>query len=505
MKIFSSDQIREIDKFTINSEPIASVDLMERAAQRLWKNISNKFKPLENKFLVIAGQGNNGGDGLAIARLMHLAGADMKVVFCNFSNNSSPDCLANLERLRKLCPDKIQEIAHAGEIDIEEDRIILDCIFGTGLTRLVTGQYAEIITKINDSKCFVISIDIPSGLFGEDNTRNNGAVTKANTTYTIQNPPLSSMFAENSEFYGDIKIIPIGLSEKAIEDTKTDYSVVEHQDISQLIKKRKRFDHKGIYGHALLIAGSYGKAGAAILAAKACVRSGAGLTTVHVPEKIVDVIQVSVPEAMLSIDKSEKHFSEIQTIDNYSAIGIGPGLATEQKSKQALLTLLKNNKKPIVIDADGLNILATEKSLTKFLKPGNIITPHPKEFERLFGEFENSMKKISFMKKFSSETGVIIILKGGFTAISLADGKIYFNTGGNPGMATGGSGDVLTGVITSLLAQGYNPEDAALLSVYIHSKAGDMAADKYGQVSLIASDIIEFLPDAFRQFEDVVN
>lgn len=497
MKLFTSSQIRIIDKLTIGNEPVASVDLMERAAKGLFQSIMWNFDLSKDKFLIIAGQGNNGGDGLALARIMSRISCDVKAVFCEFSENTSPDCFTNLQRLKDNEPQILQVVTDPDEISTEPGRIIIDGLFGTGLTRPVREKFAKVIDKINKSGNTVVAVDIPSGLFGEDNTGNDGSIVNASYTLTIQFPPLASMFAENHKYFGEIKVVDINLSRKAIDETNSNYYTTDKEFIKSIIRKRNRFDHKGTFGHALLIAGSYGKAGASVLAAKACMRSGTGLLTVHLPEKLSDIMQISVPEAMLSIDSDSFMFSGITSFDNFNAAGTGPGLGTDKVTQKAVVKFISEYNKPLVIDADALNILSGIKNFKSILKPGTILTPHPKEFERLFGKYENSYHKILFMQKFSAETGVIIILKSGITAISLPDGNIYFNTSGNPGMATGGSGDVLTGIITGLLAQNYTPENAAIAGVFLHSSAGDVAAEKLGETPLIASDIIEHLPEAW--------
>ncbi len=498
VKIFTSSQVRDIDKYTIDNEPVESIELMERAAQELFLSIYSNIGFKDNKFVIIAGCGNNGGDGLAIARLMYQQSIDFEAYFCAFSENISKDCSTNLQRLKEKCSDKIKIISRADQLVISKNTLIIDCLFGSGLTRPVNGQFAAIIEKINKSENTVIAIDIPSGLFGEDNTNNDGTIINADYTFTIQFPPLSSLFAENDKYYGKLVVVPIGLSQIAIDETETEFFITEANDIISVIKKRNRFDHKGVFGHALIIAGQFSRAGAAVLASKACLRSGVGLLTVHVPQKISDIMQISVPEAMLEVDSCDTVFSDIKNFEKYSAIGIGPGLGTDTKTVSAFLNLIKNTNLPLVIDADGLNILSEVKNIKKILKPGTILTPHPKEFERLFGKFGNSYLRVKFMQQFSAETGVIIILKGGYTTISLPDKRVFFNIGGNPGMATGGSGDVLTGIIASFLAQSYTPAAAALSGVFIHSKAGDLAAEKYGLISMIASDLVDCLPDAFK-------
>ncbi|HOZ30900.1 MAG TPA: NAD(P)H-hydrate dehydratase [Bacteroidales bacterium] len=497
-KIFTSSQVRAIDKYSIDNEPVESIDLMERAAKELFLSIYDNIGFEDRKFVIVAGCGNNGGDGLAIARLLYQQAVDVEAYFCDFSENISNNCKVNLERLKNLCPKNIKILTKPNDLIIPENVIILDCLFGSGLSKPVGGKFAEIIHKINKSENTVIAIDIPSGLFGEDNSYNDGEIIEADYTFTIQFPPISSMFGENDKYYGKMFIVPIGLSHIAIENTETDYFIPDIDYIRQTVKKRKRFDHKGNFGHALLIAGKYCSAGAAVLASKSCIRSGVGLLTVHVPKNLVDILQISVPEAMIEKDQDDNIFTGTNLQSKCTAVGLGPGIGTDKETIIGLKKLLKNTDLPIVIDADGLNILSRIKNFMTLLKSGTILTPHPKEFERLFGKFDNSFQKMKFMQDFSFKTGVIIVLKGGISIISLPDKRIFFNTGGNPGMATGGSGDVLTGIITSFLAQSYKPEDAALVSVYVHSKSGDCAAEKYRQISMIASDIIECLPEVFK-------
>ncbi|MDR2010697.1 MAG: NAD(P)H-hydrate dehydratase [Bacteroidales bacterium] len=504
-KLFQSEQVRYIDNFTIEAESINSIDLMERAARNLLRYIEKRTNIYSSSFIIVSGTGNNGGDGLAIARMLLELNVKVKVIFCRFSDNISKDCKTNLERLSSLAPDILDIYSDSENIHIDKDYIIIDCLFGSGLGRPVSGEFGKIIDKINISGNYVISIDMPSGLFGEDNSGNNGKIVNADTTLTIQFPPVSSMFPENYKYYGELVVVPIGLSEEAIEQTETNYYVTDINYVKSKIKKRKRFDHKGTYGHAFIISGSYGKGGAAVLCSKACIKSGAGLVTTHVPAKLTDILQVSVPEVMLEIDKDEKMFTSINNIttvnNNYTSVGIGPGLGQNDITKNAVLEFLKNNDLPVVVDADAINILAAASDFKEFLKYGTILTPHPKEFERLFGKFENTWNKLEFMRDLSQRTGVIIILKGGITLISLPDGRVFFNTGGNPGMATAGSGDVLTGIITSFLAQGYKPEDSAVMGVFIHSFAGDLAKDKYGLNAMTASDIINKLHKVFVNIE----
>jgi NAD(P)H-hydrate epimerase len=499
MKLFKSNQISEIDKFTIENEPIASIDLMERAATVIFKEIVSEYDK-SYEFCVIVGPGNNGGDGLVIARLLKSNSYNVEIYVSRFAKSISTDCNINLQRLKDIDDSVVHEIENASDLEIPENTIIIDAIFGSGLTRETGGEFKQVIDKINHSKNTVLAIDIPSGLFGEDNTENNGSIVKADITYAIEFPSISMMFPENYPYYGDIRIVSIGLSSESIIKVSSDYFVTDNNFVSSNFRKRERFDHKGNFGHLLLIAGSYGKAGASVLATKAAVKTGVGLVTAHLPVKLIEIMQISVPEAMISIDKHEEYCSGIDILSKFNAIGIGPGLDTKNVSKKLLLQVFEEAKEPVVLDADALNILAGIMDFADLLKPGTVLTPHPKEFERLFGKFENSWKKVEFMKKISIGKSIIIVLKGGITTISLPDGRIFFNTLGNPGMATGGSGDVLTGIIGSLLAQGYSSENAAIMGVYFHSIAGDFAKQKHTEMSLCASDIMDSLEDAFKYF-----
>ena len=504
-KLFLSEQIKQIDGLTIENEPISSIDLMERAAVNLLGTLAKRFDIYKKSFTVICGIGNNGGDGLALARLLSDVKVGVKVLFCKFSSNISDDCEINFNRFVKKYPDRIEIITEDNiqkfVLSHTENDIIIDCLFGTGLSRAVKGCFGDIINMVNNSGRYIISVDIPSGLFGEDNKENQGSIVNADLTLTLQFSPISSMFDENHKYFGEVVVVPIGLDNKSIENMPSNYLCSDINYAKSLIKKRNLFDHKGTYGHALIIAGSYGKAGAAVLSARACIKSGVGLLTVHVPVKLNDILQISVPEAMLSIDDDNNFFSSNSISANYSAVGIGPGLGTDKITCSGVIDFIKSNKLPLVVDADALNILSQRKNFYKLLKPGNILTPHPKEFERLFGVFENSWRRIDFMSNFSKETGIILVLKGGITTISLQDGRVLFNLGLNPGMATGGSGDVLTGIITSFLAQGYKPSDAAILGVYVHSIAGKYGKEKLGYNYLSAIDIIDNLYKAFIEIE----
>jgi NAD(P)H-hydrate epimerase len=502
MKILSLAQIREADAYTINQEGICSIDLMERAANAcvewLKKNINT------NKRLVtFAGTGNNGGDGIAIARLMYQQGYEILVYVLGEKGKGSNDFLINVSRLEKLSI-KINYVQTLNQIEpLNKNDIIIDAIFGTGLNKPIDGFYADVIQVINQSGKDVISIDIPSGLFCDTGDLSSiKTVVKASHTLTFQLPKFSFLFPETGFFTGEFHVLDIGLNIEFIDAQDSDFYYIKDEDVlSHFNFNRPKFSHKGTYGHALILAGCYGKAGAAILAAKAALRSGCGLVTVHTPVKNVSAIQAAFPEAMVSIDTNEVHISEFPLLSNYDAIAIGPGIGLHQDTIMAFKRLIQTADQPLVIDADALNILAENKSWLAFLPQLSILTPHPKEFDRIAGKSNDSFERLKFAKEIALKNNCIIVLKGAHTAIISPSGKVYFNSTGNPGMATAGSGDVLTGVITSLLSQGFNSFEAALLGVYFHGKAGDYALTNHALPSIIAGDIIDSLSFVFKQID----
>lgn len=499
MKILSAAQIREADAYAIKKQNIASVDLMERAANAsvdwIKKNIT-----ADKRLVIFAGTGNNGGDGIAIARLMYHIGYDVLVYVIGKKGKGSSDFIENISRIEKLSLPIIY-VQTLNQIETFKPKdVIIDAIFGTGLNKPIEGIYADIIQIINQSGNEVVSIDVPSGLFcdtGDLASLKN--VVKAAHTLTFQIPKFSFLFPETGKFVGQFHILDIGLDNEFIHAQDSLFFYLTEEDIRLNFHfLREKFSHKGTYGHALIIAGSYGKAGAAILAAKACLRSGAGLVSIHTAKNNVAAIHSAFPEAMVSIDGNSEHISEIPALSNYNAVGIGPGIGLHQDTVKAFKNLIQISQIPLVIDADAINILAENKTWLSFLPQGSILTPHPKEFERLVGKCSDSFERLQKARELSMKTNLVIVLKGAHTAIISPSGKVYFNSTGNPGMATAGSGDVLTGVITTFIAQGYNSFESALLGVYIHGLAGDIAAADCSLPSLIASDIIHGLRGAFK-------
>lgn len=499
MKIFPSSSIKKLDAYTIEHEPISSIDLMERAATALTKAITQRWTP-QTPVIVFAGPGNNGGDALAVARMMAEKEYDVEVYLFNTKGELSADCQTNKEQIAAMRNVKFHEIStQFVPPTLTAEHLVIDGLFGSGLNKPLSGGFAAVVKYINSSSATVVSIDIPSGLMGEENTFNiKSNIIRADYTYSLQLPKLAFLFAENAEFVGKWELLDIQLSQEAIKQSETNYELTEAEDIRTLIKPRKQFAHKGNFGHALLIAGSKGMAGASILSARACLRSGVGLLTVHAPLCNCTILQTSVPEAMVESDADESCFAVPTDTDDYQAIAIGPGLGKSEETETALLEQLQHCQTPAVLDADALNILANHRHALTHLPKGSILTPHPKELERLVGKCQDSYERLTKACELAKNANVHIILKGAYSAIITPEGKCYFNPTGNPGMATGGSGDVLTGVILALLAQGYDTDAAARIGTYVHGLAGDVAQSKQGTIGLIASDIIDSLPAAWK-------
>ncbi|WP_346859568.1 NAD(P)H-hydrate dehydratase [uncultured Draconibacterium sp.] len=503
MKIFTTKQIAGLDAYTIKNEPILDIDLMERASLQVSNWLVQEFTT-ERKMVFFAGPGNNGGDALAIARQLADLDYVCEVYLLDFGKVLKGSPAINWQRLEEQGKVILHKITAINEFpETEDSDVIIDGLFGSGLTRPLEGLPAEIVRKINQLSNSVVAIDIPSGLMGEDNSENQlENIIRADFTLTFQFAKLSFLFAENAEYVGEWEVLPIGLHPDGIEQFASPYLLVEQNDILDKMPVRSKFDHKGNLGHALLIAGSYGKMGAAVLASKACLRAGVGLLTTHVPHMGYSIIQTAVPEAMASIDQHDSMFTQFPALDAFSAIGIGPGLGQKQNSRKALCELLETAKIPLVIDADALNILSENPKWLEKLPEGSILTPHPGEFKRLVGDTQNSYQSIQKQLEFSEKYKCVVILKGAHTSVSTASGNLYFNSTGNPGMATAGSGDVLTGIILGLLAQEMKSEDAAVLGVYLHGLAGDLAAAKKSENALIAGDIIEFMGQAYKHLSN---
>jgi NAD(P)H-hydrate epimerase len=490
MKILSAEQIHQWDEFTIQNEPISSIDLMERAAAKCSAWIEEKF--VFKSFKIFCGKGNNGGDGLAIARQLSYKNISCDVYIIETGSLGTNDFQANLNRLHS-CPVDIHFIQHPDFFPaINENDIVIDALFGSGLNRPLNGLAASLVKHINSVDATVIAIDLPSGMFS-DKATNTEAVIEATDTLTFQTLKLCFLFPENEVFFGDITILDIGLHPGYLATVSSLYTLTDLAFVKKIYKPRKNFSHKGTYGHALIIAGEKGKMGAAVMCAKACLRSGAGLVSAMIPQDQFTIIQTALPEAMAMAH------DDIETVEwtKYTTIGIGPGIGTEKEGAMLLQSVLSHFNNAIVIDADGLNILSRNQELLNELPPGSILSPHPKEFERLFGKTKNHLEKIQLAKSNAQKFFIYIILKGHNSVLACPDGEIYFNSTGNPGMATGGSGDVLTGILTGLLAQGYSSKETCVIGMFLHGLAADIAVESISQEAMIAGDIIENLGKAF--------
>lgn len=499
MKIFTAEHVRQWDQYTIDHEPIPSIKLMEKAANACTDWLENNFGGLKKSYTIFCGKGNNGGDGLAIARMLSDNHHHVTVYILEFGHKGTTDFQDNLSRLHQYPSVEIRFIQSEQQFhDFTSGEIIIDALFGTGLNRALEGVTGKLVHHLNRSGHPIISIDMPSGLFADRSSKDH-PVVHADHTLSFQCYKPAFLFAENAKAVGQVHIIDIGLSREFTEKISSPYHLIDRELASTLYRPREKFAHKGNFGHALLLAGSYGKMGAAILATGALVRSGAGLVTCCIPRCGYEIMQASVPEAMVITSGENDLISIPDPLEKFNAIGFGPGIGLEPETLQLAGKLFSVYRQPVVIDADGLNQLSFQQDLYAVIPNGSILTPHPKEFERLFGACENDFERMEKAKENAGRLQCIIVLKGHHTLIAMPGGQCYFNTTGNPGMAKGGSGDVLTGLITGLLASGYSPEAAAILGVYLHGSAGDLAATVQSQEAMTASDIIAQLGLAFLE------
>lgn len=496
MKLYSAKQIYKADQISIKKEEIESNELMERAALQLFNWMHLRMQGAPVKIHLFCGIGNNGGDGIALARHLVDHGYNVEVYVINYSEKRSKDFLINLDRLkdRKVwphfmnCDDELPEIGR-------ED-IIVDGIFGIGLNRTPDAWVTKVIQYLNNSQAFILSIDIPSGLFTDKGPEDFESIIKSNYVLSFQTPKLVFFLPETGRYIEQWEVLDIGLDPEYLRVTETDYELIGKNEVLTLYKPREKYGHKGTYGHSLLIGGSYGKMGSVCLSSKAALYSGSGLVTSYVPRVGYNILQTSLPEIMVLTDTDENELTDIKFDLEPSVIGVGVGIGTSEPTVKALSNFLKGNKAPLVIDADALNILSQNKELLKDLPEDSILTPHPKELERLIGKWKDDFEKLTKVKKFSKKYKCLIVVKGAHTIVVQND-KGYVNTTGNPGMATAGSGDVLTGVITGLRAQGYPALDAAIFGVYLHGRAGDIAVESTGFQSLAASHLIDNIAGAY--------
>ncbi len=496
MKILNAEQIRAADAYTIEHEPIASIDLMERAAMRFTEALYHQY-PQPVKTAVICGTGNNGGDGLVVSRRLLNRGYLVETYVVQPKPGGSPDFLANLERLQQLKPPHF--ITSEEDIpDFSAYDLLIDALFGSGLSRPVTGLFGRVIDKLNATGKPVVAIDMPSGLYMDTPAANEGAIVRARHTISFQTPKLAFFMPENHPYVGDWQIVDIGLDRDFINQQLTPYSTIDQDEVVAALPERPHFAHKGSFGHGQLIGGSLGKIGAIAMAARAFIRSGAGLLTVSVPHCGIDIIQTLAPEAMVWPAQGDTHISDISIFAKAGTVGIGPGMDTRPETLAAFRKFLQHNKLPLVLDADAINMISRHRELLNLLPPGTVLTPHTGEFDRLAGASESHWQRLERAMQLAREHKLIVVVKGAHTAVVDNEGQVAFNTTGNPGMATGGSGDVLLGMITALRTQGLPPVVAAKAGVWLHGRAGDLAAAEKSQTALLATDIIAYLPQVFH-------
>ncbi len=507
MKLFTNSQISSIDSYTVEHEPILSVNLMERAVRKLFDWFKTKYNHSQHIYL-FAGPGKNGGDGLALARMLIIDGYRVSLFLVHETDNIADETRINLDRL--VVNPKASVVKVESYFDfpvIGAGDVVVDAIFGAGLSRPCSGISLDVVKFINSSIAEVVSIDVPTGFRGENNCGVDAdGVVKASWTVTFQFPKISFLLSDLAECLGNWVVLDIGLHAGAIENEESDFYYFEAQDVAAVLKNRKPFSHKGTYGHVLLCAGSKGMIGAAVLASKGCVRAGVGLLTVHLPACGVDVMQSSLPEAIVSTDADSDSLSVIPDMSKFSVVAVGPGLGQKTVTQMFLRELLSvAGAKPMILDADALNIMSLNPEWWSLVPEMSIITPHPGEFDRLTEHHSNAWSRMMSAIDFAETHKVVVVLKGHNTLVASPDGTAFFNSSGNAGMASGGCGDVLTGILAALMAQGYQATDAALLGVYLHGLAGDIVLGRQSEESLIASDIVEEIGAAFKQIRSVIS
>ncbi len=486
-KVITASQMQQVDRHTITHQPIASVDLMEKAAIAFVGIFCGLVPDRHTSILVCCGTGNNGGDGLAIARLLQERCYDgVRVLVAAFSETCSEDFTENLRRLNRT-PVPVTVIRRADECPPIVAKVVVDALFGSGLNRCLSGDWLALVNRINEAKRRVISVDVPGGLRSDGYMPAEDAAIEADEVISFQRPKLSFFFPESAPYVRSFHVAPIGLDEVFLESQESDFFITEPEDMRMMYRQRRAFTHKGTYGHALVIAGATHTMGAAILCAGACLYAGAGMTTACIPQSGYGAMNTRLPEVM-----TVGHEEVPEKWERWTAVGIGPGLGDA-----AILEVVVQNEpegnKPLVLDADALNALSRHRDLLERLPRETILSPHVKEFDRLFGEHASWWDRVQTARSEAVSRHLVIILKNQYTFIALPDGRLCINTTGNPAMAGGGMGDVLTGIVVALRAQGYTAGDAAILGCYLHGRAGDLLAAK-GMAVVPASAIIEKLP-----------
>lgn len=499
MKIFSAKQLYEADRLTCEKQQISSVDLMERAAGQIFNWLDSRMQGAQVPIHIFCGIGNNGGDGLALGRMLINHGYKVEVYIANFTDKRSKCFLINYGRIKDITKNWPKLMSGPDDFpQIHPDDIIVDALFGIGLSRSIEGWVKDLVIHLNNSPAFKLAIDIPSGLNSDSALIDPEAVIRANHTLTFQTPKLAFFLPESGKFVPYFEALDIGLDPQYLIETPPLASIVLKQEVKSYYRQRSKYSHKGDYGHLLLVGGNLGKMGAMVLSAQAALITGCGLLTVHVPRCGLDIIQTAVPEAMVQPDQEQELITKVAIDWKPSSLAVGMGMGTQEESAKALKHILEQCGTPIVLDADALNLISTHKELMQSIPPNSILTPHPGELKRLVGEWTDDYDKIKRVQELARKYNLIVLVKGANTLI-IGPKMIKINSTGNPGMATAGSGDVLSGMIGSLLAQGYEPVIAAIMGVYLHGSAGNMAANELGFEAITASQISNRISDAFLE------
>ncbi len=496
LPLLTSQHIREADAYTIINEPINSLDLMERAASAFVNAFTDEYPDKAKSIAIYCGTGNNGGDGLAIARMLNrLSYRDIAVKIARFSDKSSNDFIENLKRL-KSTGIPITEIKPGDKLVEETADIIIDALLGTGLNKPLKTDYANLINFLNDLNKPIISVDVPTGFFCEGEIEKDAVAIQSELTITFQQPKINFLLPESAPYIAKFKVVDFGLDKAFIQSLNSPYQLIEKADIRHILKPRKTFTHKGIYGHALIVAGQPETMGAALLCSSACAHTGAGLTTACIPQNGLTALNTSLSEVMAIVRAGIKEMNI--GWDKFSTVAIGPGLGKKSDALALLKEAFKNYDKPMVIDADALNLIAENPDLLRRIPKDSIITPHMKEFDRLFGDHASWWSRLETIRQKAKEYNINIVLKNQYTIIGTPDGNLYFNTTGNPAMASGGMGDVLTGVIAALLAQKYSPKEACILGTYLHGASGDDLA--HNSAMVLAGAVAKNIPVTMAKF-----
>ncbi len=498
MKIFSKEQIRDGDKLTTKREGISFNELMERAGIGIFNWLHTRMQGAQVPIHVFCGIGNNGGDGLVVARHLITHGYNVQAYVANCSDKRSKDFLVNYDRIKNVtknwpllltCKEEFPEIHH--------DDIIVDSVFGIGLNRPVDDWVKQLFQHFKASRAFTLSVDMPSGLFCDKVPEDENAVVYANHTLSFQSPKLVFFLPQTAKYTLQWEALDIGIDPEFLFTTETEVELIGKFEVLPMYRPRDKFSHKGNFGHAMILGGSYGKMGAVVLSGRAVMAAGAGLLTNYIPKSGYIILQTALPEAMAVMDAEEEIISNIVFDVEPTVIGMGMGMGTNKKTAIALESFLKSNKTPLVVDADALNIIAKKKTLLKLLPKHSVLTPHVKELERLIGKWTDDFDKIKKTKALAKKYDLVIVIKGAHT-ITVFNEKLYINSTGNPALSTAGSGDVLTGIITGLISQGYEPNVAAIFGVYLHGKSADIGLADHGYEAFIASDIIGYLGEAYK-------